>query len=327
MKKTLSLILLAISFGSAAQTTSPGNTTVGHIERLTEELDAVLDADQKPIVLAEGFKWTEGPVWVEKLQILLFSDIPQNKIFKWTEKAGLEEYLFPAGYTGTADGGREPGSNGLLLDKKGNLVLCQHGDRQLAQMNAPLDKPEARFVSIASSYQGKKFNSPNDAVQHSNGDFYFTDPPYGLAKKENQELDYQGVYRVGKNGEVTLLIDSINRPNGIALTRDEKHLLVGNSEGERPYLYAYELDNKGNVKSGAIVFDFSAWGGGPDGFKVSKSGLIFSSGPGGIWILNADYKAIGRIRIPHAVSNCALSDDEKTLYITANHQIVSVQLK
>ena len=327
MKKTLSLILLTLTFGAQAQTTSSRNTTVGSIERLSAELDAVLIIDQKPEVLAEGFKWTEGPVWVEKHQMLLFSDIPQNKVFKWTEQSGLEEYLFPAGYSGTDDGGREPGSNGLLLDKNGNLVLCQHGDRRLARMDAPLDKPAARFTTIASSYDGKKFNSPNDAVQHSNGDFYLTDPPYGLAKKENQELDFHGVYRIGKKGEVTLLIDSINRPNGIALTRDEKHLLVGNSEGERPYLYAYELDKQGNVKSGGIVFDFSPWGGGPDGFKVAKSGVIFSSGPGGIWILDADYKAIGRIRIPHAVSNCALSDDEKTLYITANHQLVRVKLK
>lgn len=327
MKTILSLLLLSLTLYSHAQTTSPKNTTVGSVERLSDELDDLLDITQKPEVLAEGFKWTEGPVWVEKHQMVLFSDIPQDKVFKWTEQAGLEEYLFRAGYSGTEDGGREPGSNGLLLDKKGNLVLCQHGDRRLARMDAPLDKPEARFISIASSFQGKRFNSPNDAVQHSNGDYYLTDPPYGLAKKENQELDFQGVYRVGKKGEVTLLIDSINRPNGIALTQDEKHLLVGNSEGERPYLYAYELDKQGNVKSGGIVFDFSPWGGGPDGFKVSKSGLIFSSGPGGIWILNANYKAIGRIRIPHAVSNCALSDDEKTLYITANHQLVRVKLK
>src|SRR5690554_4983464 len=327
MKTNFLLLLLLATLSTQAQTSAPKNTTVGSIERLSDELDQLLDINQKPEVLAEGFKWTEGPVWVAKPQMLLFSDIPQNKVFKWSEQAGLEEYLFPAGFSGGGDGGREPGSNGLLLDKKGNLVLCQHGDRQLARMNAPLDKPAANFISIASLYQGKRFNSPNDAVQHSNGDFYLTDPPYGLAKKENQELDFQGVYRVGKKGKVTLLIDSIHRPNGIALTRDEKHLLVGNSEGERPYLYAYELDKNGNVKSGGIVFDFSPWGGGPDGFKVSRSGLIFSSGPGGIWILNADYQAIGRIRIPHAVSNCALSDDEKTLYITANHQLVRVKLK
>lgn len=327
MKTNFLLLLLLATLSTQAQTSAPKSTTVGSIERLSDELDQLLDINQKPEVLAEGFKWTEGPVWVEKHQMLLFSDIPQNKVFKWSEQAGLEEYLFPAGYSGGDDGGREPGSNGLLLDKKGNLVLCQHGDRQLARMNAPLDKPAANFISLASLYQGKRFNSPNDAVQHSNGDFYLTDPPYGLAKKENQELDFQGVYRVGKKGKVTLLIDSIHRPNGIALTRDKKHLLVGNSEGERPYLYAYELDKNGNVKSGGIVFDFSPWGGGPDGFKVSRSGLIFSSGPGGIWILNADYQAIGRIRIPHAVSNCALSDDEKTLYITANHQLVRVKLK
>lgn len=321
---------LLIQHVSAQKKDSKSNyPTIGSIEVLKPELNKVIKADAKIEVLAEGFKWTEGALWVDKEDMLLFSDIPNNKIHKWTEKSGIEDYLFPSGYTGKQDRPGEPGSNGLIVNKQGELILTQHGDRRVAKMAAPITSPSADFIPLVDGYQGKKLNSPNDLVQHSNGDIYFTDPPYGLKEQtiDKRELDFCGVYKVDKNGNVTLLVDSISYPNGIGLTPDHKQLIVGNSDGAAPYLYLYNLLNDGSLEAAGIAFDFSPYGGGPDGFTVDKKGNIYSSGPGGLWILNKDFEAIGRIRIPHPVSNCDLSEDEKTLYVTANHQLLRIRMR
>ena len=172
--------------------------TTGTIERIDPELDSLVSNDAKIEIIAEGHDWTEGPVWIEEKKMLLFSDIPKNSIYKWTSEKGEELYLKPAGYTGTAQRGGETGSNGLLLNSKGQLVLCQHGDRRMAVMNAPLDTPKAEFTTLADNYMGKKFDSPNDAVYRSNGDLFFTDPPYGLEKNildPSKAAPYQGVYK------------------------------------------------------------------------------------------------------------------------------------
>jgi len=304
-----------------------GYTKIGSIEKLSPDLDKIIKSNAKIEVLAEGFKWTEGPVWVEKYNMLLFSDIPQNKIFKWSESNGLEEYLFPAGYTGNIERGGEMGSNGLILDSDENLILCQHGDRQIAKMDASLDNPQPQFISLAKEYKGRKFNSPNDVIQSGNGEIFFTDPSYGLADKESKEMAFNGVYQIDNKGTVSLLIDSIKNPNGIALTKNEKQLLVGNSDGGKPYIFAYDINRDGSLTPQGIAFDFSPYGGGPDGFKISKNGTMFSSFSGGILIIDKNYQPIGKINIPQPVSNCVLSADEKTLYITANHQILRVKMR
>lgn len=158
--------------------------TTGRIERLDPALDAIVDTNAKAEIIAEGFNWVEGPLWVEREQMLLFSDIPANKVYKWTEENGTEVYLDPAGYTGTTPSNRkEPGSNGLLLNSDGNLVLCQHGDRRIASMDAPLHDPQPKFVSLVDHYQGKCFNSPNDAVFNKDGVLFFTDPPMDYPRK------------------------------------------------------------------------------------------------------------------------------------------------
>ncbi|NTS41607.1 SMP-30/gluconolactonase/LRE family protein [Flavisolibacter sp. BT320] len=323
----LSLLLLATL--ASAQKQYP---TVGYIERLDSALNAIVSPGAKAEVIATGFDWSEGPLWLEKEQALLFSDVPRNTIYKWTEAAGTTVYLTPSGYTGTAKRGGETGSNGLLLDPQGRLVLCQHGDRRLARMDAPLEKPQARFTTLAGSYKGKKFDSPNDAVYNSKGELFFTDPPYGLEKYIKdplKEMPFQGVYKRTVNGEVVLLTDTITRPNGVAFLPGEKTLLVANSDGAKPTWYAIDFTENGAVSNMRIFYSTvgGTLKGGGDGLKVDQSGTVFATGPGGVWILTKEAKLLGRIRLEQAASNCALSADEKTLYITNDSQIVRVKLR
>jgi len=211
---------LALTLGAcAAPKTYP---TIGTIERLDPRFDDLVGQDAAIEQLAEGFEWSEGPVYIRKTKSVLFSDIPNNAVMQWNEKDGLTTYLKPAGYTGNDPRGGESGSNGLLLDPEGNLILCQHGDRRIARLKA-----DRTFETVADKYDGKRFNSPNDAAYKSNGDLYFTDPPYGLEKQTEdpaRELDFQGVYRLSKDGELTLLTKELTRPNGIAFSPDEKTL-------------------------------------------------------------------------------------------------------
>ena len=304
------------------------------IEKFDSGLDALIDSEAKVEVLAEGFDWIEGPLWVESHQMLLFSNIPSNSIYKWTQRRGAELYLQPSGYTGESPRGGETGSNGLLLHPDGHLVLCQHGDRRMAKMAAPLDSPKAEFVTLADKYMGKKFNSPNDAVFKSNGDLYFTDPPYGLEKNINdplKESPYQGVYKVSGTGEVTLLLDSLTRPNGIALLPNEKTIIIANSDPGKPYWYAYDLDTEGIPVNGRIFYDATAASkaapGMPDGLKVDRKGNVFATGPGGVWIFSRQGKALGRIKINQLTSNCALANGDKTLFITADNYLLKMDLR
>ena len=308
---------------------------IGTIERLDPALDNIISANAKTEIIAEGFEWSEGPLWVEKHKMLLFSDVPMNTIYKWTEAKGKEVYLKPSGYTGTEPSVcKEPGSNGLTFDKNGDLVLCQHGDRRMARMDAPLDKPEAKFITLADKYNGKRFSSPNDAVYNSAGELFFTDPPYGLQTQDDsdtkKEISFNGVYKVKANGEVILLVDSITRPNGIAFTPDEKKLIIACSDPARPNWYIYEV-NGDSLTNGKIFYNAAEEGktmrGLPDGFKIDKNGNIFASGPGGIYIFNSEAKKLGMIKLENAASNCALSTDEKTLYITNDMYVLRVKLR
>ena len=328
--KTTSALALAILIAC----TSPQKAykVIGSIERLDPEINSLIKSDAKMEIIAEGLDWSEGPVWLEKQQKLLFSDVPKNTIYSWTPTKGMEVYLTPSGYTGSAQRGGETGSNGLRL-MGDSLVMCQHGNRQVAVMNAPLDAPKAVFTAKAGLYDGKKFNSPNDLAIRSNGEIFFTDPPYGLEKgmKDSlKEIGFQGVYKVSTNGKVALLVDSITRPNGIAFTPDEKTVIVANSDPAKPYWYAFDVagDSLTNAK---IYHDASeaakAEKGLPDGFKVTKQGYVFASGPGGLWIFNKDGKLIGKCKIPEATSNCAFSDDEKILYITSDMYVLRLKLR
>jgi gluconolactonase len=331
MKK---LIFMAAIFATSCTSTKELKS-IGSIEKLDESLSEIINTDAKIEVLGEGYTWSEGPVWVASENMLLFSDVPENKVYKWTEDKGVELYLTPSGFTGTNYPSTEPGSNGLTLDREGKLVLCQHGDRRVARMDAPFDKPVANFIALADQYNGKKLNSPNDVVFRNNGDFFFTDPPYGLPGREvdsvYKEQPVNGVYKVSANGTVTLLVDSVSRPNGIALTPDEKTLIVANSDPAKAVWYAFDIGTNDALTNARIVFDATAETktskGLPDGFKIDKKGNIFASGPGGVWIFNSSGKVIGKIKLPEATANTALADDDKTLYITSDMYLLRVKLR
>lgn len=308
--------------------------TTGSIEVLDSTLFNFIPHDAKIEIIAEGFEWAEGPLWLPEQQKLLFSDIPPNKIYQWSETSGLQAYLVPSGYTGKQERGGEVGSNGLLLDSEGRLVLCQHGDRRIARMEAPLDDPQPQFITLADKYNGKRLNSPNDAIYHSNGDLYFTDPPYGLEKgmaDPTKEIDFQGVYRVTKGGQVHLLTKEISRSNGIALSPDEKTLYVGNSDSKNPVWRAFDVQEDGNISNGRVFFDAtpltSKVKGLPDGLKVNQEGTLFASGPGGILVINKAGQHLGTIKTGQLTANCAFNEDESILYITADNYLMRVRVK
>ncbi|UCH63460.1 MAG: SMP-30/gluconolactonase/LRE family protein [Fidelibacterota bacterium] len=307
--------------------------TIGSIERLDPRMDELVPMDAGLEVLAEGFDWSEGPVWVPKGKYLLFSDIPPNSIFKWKEGEDLSLFLKPSGYTGTTPRGGEVGSNGLLLDPEGRLVLCQHGDRRMARLDAPLEQPEPRYITLADHYQDKRLNSPNDAVYHSSGDLYFTDPPYGLEKNVDdpaRELDFQGVYRLSRDGRLTLLTKELSRPNGIAFSPDEKVLYVANSDPQRSLWMAYDVQSDGSITNGRIFYDVTEWIGKrpglPDGLKIDRGGNLFATGPGGVLVFSPDGTHLGTIVTGQATANCAFGDDGSTLYITADMYLLRIRL-
>ncbi len=296
------MVLMAITFACQP---SKEVRTIGTIDRLDPALDAIISPDAKVEIIADGFDWTEGPLWLDDKKTLLFSDIPRNSVYKWTEEKGAELYLKPAGFTGDTTDSNEPGSNGLLLDDEGNLVLCQHGDRRIAMMLAPIDSPKAVYQSIVDKFEGKRLNSPNDAV-FNNDDLYITDPPYGLFKgvdNPTKEIPFQGVYRAAADGRLILLVDSITRPNGIAFSPDGSRLFIASSDPAKAVWYRYDVirDGAGNVglAMGKIFYDATALTstekGLPDGMKIDSNGTIFASGPGGVFIFNQEGKVLGKL--------------------------------
>lgn len=304
---------------------------LGSVERLDPALDQLLDKDAQMEILADGFEWSEGPVWVRQGSYLLFSDIPRNRIVRWREGEGISVFLEPAGYTGTAKfTGEEPGTNGLALDKAGRLVMCEHGNRQIGQLT--LDKKQ-RSV-LAKAYRGKRFNSPNDLVFKSNGDLYFTDPPYGLPLREKdpgRELDVFGVYRLSPSGEVTLLTDEMTRPNGIGFSPDEKTLYVAQSDPEAAIWKAFPVKDDGTLGPSRVIHDSTAEvsksKGLPDGMAVDATGHLWATGPGGVWIFTPEGKVLGKLLTGEATANCAFGDDGSTLYITADMYLCRIKTK
>ncbi len=331
MKNNIFVLLIIITCYSAiAQETKP---EIGSIEFVSKELNGIIKKDAKVEIIADGFGFTEGPLWLEKEKMLLVSDLPANTIYKWTEAKGKEEYLKPAGYTDSEPRGGFMGPNGLILSNDGKLWLCQHGDRRIAQMDAPLASPATNFTTIAGEYDGKKLNSPNDLILTKKGDLYFTDPSYGFEKgprDPKKEIPFNGVYKVDKSGKITLLLDSIEQPNGIGVFPDGKTLLVANSDGRKKRWYAYDLAADGSLTSGKVFYDASATQepGGCDGLKITKNGTVFATGPGGVWIFTKAGKLIGKIKVNGVTAtNIALSPDEKTIYITAVQYLLRVKLQ
>ncbi len=294
---------------------------MGSIERLDPALDALIPPDAQIEKLAEGFEWSEGPVWDRRNDCLYFSDVPRNVVFKWVEGVGTREFLLPSGYTGTAPGGGQ-GSNGLVLDLGGRLVLCQHGDRRIARL-----EKNGQFTTLIEYHKFRRLNSPNDLVYDAEGNLFFTDPPYGLAKLNDdpaKELMFNGVYRLARNGTLTLLTKELTFPNGIGLAPDNQTLYVAVSDAKRAIIMAYDVQTDGTIANGRVFFDATSLAsaerkGVPDGLKVDKSGNVFATGPGGVLVLSPDGKHLGTILTGQATANCAFGGaDGSTLYMTAH---------
>lgn len=324
-------LALGLSVGLGGAVMAKEVPVLGKIERLDPALDKLIEPGAVIELLAEKkFEWSEGPIWDAPNRRVLFSDIPRNMIWEWSEAGGLKKFLQPSGYTGTEPfTGREPGSNGLTFNKAGELVMCQHGDRRIAKLNG------GKFVTLADKYQGKRLNSPNDLVFKSNGDLYFTDPPYGLPKQVDdpgKELDFQGVYRLQSNGELTLLTRELSRPNGLAFSPDEQTLYVANSDPNKAIVMAYPVKSDGTLGAGKVFFDATQAAqakkpGLPDGMKVSRDGTLWATGPGGIFIYSPAGKHLGTLATGVPTANLAFGDDGSTLYITADKNLVRLRTK
>jgi gluconolactonase len=292
LKYLLCFLVMFFQTGAIVNCSAQGPVQyLGTIERLDKQLDELLSSDAKLEILADGFTWTEGPLWMGDKDSghLLFSDIPRNSIFKWTAKDGIQLFMNPSGYTGVTYYGLEPGANGLLKDIDGNLVMCEHGDRRLSVLT-----PGGGKRTLVDNYQGKRLNSPNDGVLKSNGDIYFTDPPYGLPMREKdprKELDHYGVYRLSKkDGSLTLLTTELQRPNGIGFSPDEKTLYVAQSDPKNAIWMSFPVAADGTLGKGSVFYDATSQVGKlpglPDGLSVDLKGNIWASGPGGIYIFD-----------------------------------------
>ncbi|MEM8526713.1 MAG: SMP-30/gluconolactonase/LRE family protein [Bacteroidota bacterium] len=318
-------------------TNTPKHKTIGSIELLDDRLNELIAPDAKIEILAEGFNWSEGPVWVEEIESLLFSDVPENKIWRWSETDSLRLYIEPSGRTGALrENDKESGSNGLILNDKGKLVVCQHGDRRVAKLTASFDDPSASFETLADDFEGRKFNSPNDLVFDGGGNCYFTDPPYGLPLKMDdptKEIEFQGVYRINTDSSVDLLTDELTRPNGIELSNDEKTLYVANSDPDRAIWTAFDLQEDGTLANARIFYDATNLVGDenekglPDGLVVADNNVIYATGPGGVWIFDEMGKALGKIRTTVPTANCTIDPKRNVLYITADMYLLRVLLR
>lgn len=329
LKFTFHFILLAFVFTSCAQTQKE-YPKMGKIEIIDPAMEKLIDPTVQVEKLADGMVWAEGPVWVKQGNYLLYSDTRQNIIYQWSEKEGLKEFIKPAGFEGPGVYSEEEGTNGLIINSDGMLVACDHGNRRIAKISLQTKKKE----SLVDNWEGKKFNSPNDICQHPNGDYYFTDPPYGLPGRENdtatREIAENGVYKASPNGKAVQVVSNLSRPNGIALSTDAKKLYVALSDGNNPYIMVYDIKSDGLLSEGSIFFDFKkefpSESMAADGIKVDKGGNIFAAAGDGVVVINSSGKPIGRIRSTVHTANCAFGGDGY-LYLTSTDQLLRVKLK
>ncbi len=319
--------LLAIIILGTVSSSTFGQRIVSYDKRF----DKVVPKDAKLEKVADGFGWAEGPVWNYREGFLLISDVNNNSIFKIERNGRSSWFLQPSGYTGsTPFSGREPGSNGLTFDAEGRLVLNQHGNRRIVRL-----ENDGRMTVLADRFEGKRLNSPNDLVYKSNGDLYFTDPPFGLPKvleDPGKELSFQGVYRLSKDGKLTLLTKEIMFPNGIAFSPDEKTLYVSNADKTNAVWYAFDVKPDGTLGPKRVIFNVSevtkTKPGVPDGMKVDVNGYLFAAAPGGIHVIDPkDGKLLGSLEFDAATANCAWGEDGSVLYITSNTAVYRIRLK
>ena len=305
---------------------------IGEIERLDSDMGLFVSKESKIEVLASGFSWAEGPVWVPKLNGVLFTDVPKNKAYLWTERQGLSVFLDPSGMTNHAPHSSNEGANGLVLDSNGALVLCQHGDRRVARLKDDWQLDPPSYETVIDHFEGKWLNSPNDIVFSKNGDLFFTDPPYGLDQQDDdilKELDFNGIFKWSKNEGIVLLNKTLSRPNGIAFSRDEKTVYIGNSDRENLIIAAFDYID-GAFKNKRVFFNskniLRKGPGSFDGLKVHSSGTIFATGPGGVLVISPEGKHLGTIRPGKATANCAFDAAEDYLYLTSTDVLARIKL-
>lgn len=322
-------ILLSIAASSEALYSQQDSLHVIDVMRVDARFDKLVPLNAKIEKIAGGHKWVEGPVWNRKEGYLLFSDIPNNSVYRWQEGRGESLFLKPSGYTGKAPfGGAEPGSNGMTYDPDGRLVLAEHGDRRIARL-----EKSGRKTTLVDRYEGKRINSPNDLVFKSNGDLYFTDPPFGLPKSfddPRKELPFQGIYKFSKDGKLTLLTKDIKAPNGIAFSPDEKKLYVSNADTSNAVWMVYDVHPDGTIADGKTLFNATKWTktkpGVPDGIKIDREGNLFAAGPGGILVIAPDGTHLGSIELGVPTGNLAWGEDGSTLFITSSKTVYRLKL-
>jgi gluconolactonase len=292
-------------------------------------VDTIVPPNPKIFKLAEGFKFTEGPVWDRKGGFLLFSDPNNNTIYKYSPEGSGQLAVFreKSGYEGAdiAEYG-QPGSNGLTFDPQGRLTIDQHGNHRVVRV-----EPDGQLTVLADKFEGKRLNSPNDLVYRSDGILYFTDPPFGLPKFFNdarKELPFSGVFAV-KDGNLQLVTKDFTGPNGIAFSPDERYLYVGDWDEKKKVVMRYEVQPDGSLKNGKLFFDMTSAPGEDalDGMKIDKAGNLYVSGPGGLWIISPQGKHLGTIIPPKHPHNFAWGDaDGKTLYLCAKSGLYRMRL-
>ena len=312
---------LTAACGAPEQAATSG---AGVILRVDPRFDALVPADARIEKLADGFVFTEGPVWVRDESRLYFSDVRANVLYQWSEAEGASPFIDPV-FEGDPTGRGSVSSNGLTLDAEGRLIICEHGNRLISRLEA-----DGTRTTLVDNYQGRRLNSPNDAVYGSDGSLYFTDPPYGLEGAEEsplRELDFNGIYRLTPDGELELLYADQTRPNGIALSPDETTLYVANSDANQKVWYAYDVSDEG-LSNPRVFYDVNdqTAAGGADGMKVDGAGNIFATGPGGVWVFAPDGTHLGSIQPDEVPANVGWGDDGRTLYMTAQTGLYRIRL-
>ncbi|MTJ11805.1 SMP-30/gluconolactonase/LRE family protein [Anabaena sp. UHCC 0187] len=288
----------------------PKKLASGRLEAKSPTFKTLFPKNAKIERVATGFKFTEGPIWFCEEKYLLFSDIPANKIYKLNPNGQLRIF-------------REPShnSNGLTKDKQERLIACEHGTRRVTRT-----EKDGSITILADTFQGKKFNSPNDVVVKSDGFIYFTDPPYGI-KPEQQEQPIQGVYQISPdNNEIIIVADDFIKPNGLAFSPDEKKLYIDDSE--RRHIRVFDVQPDGKLTNGRIFYDMKVEKPGlPDGMKVDTQGNIYCTGGGGVWVFNPEGNHLGTIVTPEVPANCAWGDEDyQSLYITASTSVYKIRV-
>jgi gluconolactonase len=332
MRNLTGTMILLAALGTNSYAATPAvKIEAAKIDRWDPAMDAIVPEDWKVEKLAEGFGWAEGPVWVKSGGYLLFTDVPGNRMWKWSENGGLEKFLDPSGATAPdPEVWREAGANGLALLDARTILLADTGNRAIQK----LDLETKQKTPVATLFEGRKFSSPNDVTRMKSGVLFFTDPPYGFRKFDDapeKELPFNGVYRMATDGTVTVVDKELHRPNGVALSPDESVLYVAQSEPTRAIILAYSLDANGHVTSKKLFNDLTDLvskdaPGLPDGLTVAADGTIFATGPGGVIVLSRDGKRLGRISNGKATANCKFGDDGHTLYLTSHDILARIRL-